>query len=656
LPPGESRRLVEALLHKTLEIPASLRELVVECAEGIPLYIEETIKMLIDQRVIVSEEERWHVENERLAAASVPPSLTGILQARLDGLSPMERAVLQQASVIGRTFWDDALKELAPATDSPEQLLESLSGLRRRELILRREDSVFAGAMEYTFKHDLLRKVAYESLLKKTRRVYHEQIAGWLIRQSGERVSEFAAVVATHFEQANQTLEAAQWFGRAAQQARSGYAPANAADFFRKALSLLPPEQKAEPRFWPSLCEWHEGLGEVLAAQTSFSEAEASYRAMRELALEVGDKLSEARAWNGLAFVRERQGDNRGSVERATQAEHLAAREGGKPAAICELIRALLLKGWAFYRLSDASTVLALAEQTLALCTRFEDRRGKVVSLKLFGVGHLLLGHFLEADAFFRQGLDLCRELGDRRNEAAMLSNRGETARLAGDCKTADGFYQEALELARQIGHRESEIIYLTNLSAARLGLRQFVQAEADLRQVILLTGASNFCILSETYSFLAEACLGQDKVAEALDSAQRAIELAKVSENNFDLGMAWRALGRTAARVAVLVRTGELRGELHDLSNVVEPRKCFKESLRVFTEINAPGEQSETLNLWANYESECGDDVLGHSLEEDARACLTRISYGPTNPPTPKSSFGAEAQVMPKKTPNTKE
>ena len=69
--------------------------------------------MLIDDGVIVTEVERWHVETARLAALRVPPTLTGVLQARLDGLPPAERELLQRASVVGRIFWDDAVAQLS---------------------------------------------------------------------------------------------------------------------------------------------------------------------------------------------------------------------------------------------------------------------------------------------------------------------------------------------------------------------------------------------------------------------------------------------------------------------------------------------------------------------------------------------------------------
>ncbi len=105
----ESRQLVGEILKLVDHIPPELRELVVEGGEGNPFYIEELVKMLVESGVIVKEEERWQVETQRLEQLQVPPTLAGVLQARLDSLPVEERVVLQQASVVGRLFWDQVV-------------------------------------------------------------------------------------------------------------------------------------------------------------------------------------------------------------------------------------------------------------------------------------------------------------------------------------------------------------------------------------------------------------------------------------------------------------------------------------------------------------------------------------------------------------------
>ena len=632
----EGRELVESILRKAPEIPPALHDLIASRAEGNPFYIEEIIKMLIDQKVIRPGPEQWRIEADQLVATRVPPTLTGVLQARVDGLPPLEQIVLHRASVVGRVFWDGAVECLsstaepqlaivsaAKSTLVKQEILEALVGLRRKELILRRESSAFAGVVEYTFKHELLRTVTYERVLRKLRRGYHAKVAVWLIEHSGGRIGEFAGLVAAHFELAGQVSEAAEWYGRAGQQARVGYAPATAIEYFRKALELLPADRAAEGQFQAIQLEWHEGAGEALGAQARFVEALEAYTNMRGLAEARGDLIAQAHAWNGLAFLHERRGDNRASIEAAERAEILA-RDAGQ-AGSREQIKALHLRGWALYRLGDAPAVLALGEQTLKLCTEFGDRRGMATSFKLHGVAHLQLGHYLEADRYFEQGLALCQEFSDRRNAGAMWSNLGESARLRGDYQAAAELYQKALAIARQIGHRESEVIYLNNLCGARLGLRQFEEAEADLRQVITLTGTPKSGALSETNTFLAEACLGQGKLTEALEAAQHALALAQESENHLDLGGAWRALGKVAA--GMKKRRADARTVSADPgASVTEPHACFTESLRVFKQINAEGERARTLRAWAEFELHQGRTEEGRKKLEEARSIFQQL------------------------------
>jgi predicted ATPase/class 3 adenylate cyclase len=615
---SESDAMLRTILNQVPEIPAALGELVLGGAEGNPFYIEEMIKMLMDQQVIVAQAEAWEIVPGRLLNTRVPSTLTGVLQARLDSLLPAERGVIQRASVVGRVFWDTAVAHMSgPAGQSSatnferplgeKEIASVLESLRRKGLLFRREPSAFAGAAEYSFKHELLRSVAYESLLKKTRRQHHARIAEWFTTGSAGRVHDFAGLVAAHFEHAVMPAEAARWHGRAGQQARLGYAPAIATRHFKKALQLLPAGDVPEAGLQRHQLEWHEGLAETLGAQARFSDALESCAAMLQLAQLLADTAAEARAWNGMAFLHERRGDNRASIQCAERAEALASSASDDGRA--EKIRALHFKGWAFYRLGNAPEVLALGHQTLKLCTDYGNRRGVATSFKLLGVAHLQLGHFADADNFFRQGRELSEKLGDLRTSAAMWSNLGESARARGDFQTAVELYGQALALARQIGHRESELIYLSNLSGARLGLGQFAQAETDLRGIITQTLTPNTCTLAETYTFLSEACLGQKNFPEAIAAARKALDLARQSESSLDLGGAWRALGRAGAA-----------SPKSPVPAADAPAHCFAESLRIFRQMNAQGEQARTLHHWGAFELSQAQSDRGLSMLHEAQ------------------------------------
>ena len=238
----ESRVLVAEILQKVEDIPAALRDLVVEGAEGNPFYVEELIKMLIDDGVIQSQDGGWVVELERLAEVNVPPTLTGVIQARLDSLPSEERMVLQRASVVGRLFWDTAVAELAATVDrsfDKDELALLLDALRGRDLIFRREHSTFVKTEEYTFNHVLLRDVIYETVLLKLRRVYHKQVATWLETNAGDRLGEYLGLIAGHYELAGDQAKAIAYLLRAGDRAQLTYAHQEAIDAYQRALTLL---------------------------------------------------------------------------------------------------------------------------------------------------------------------------------------------------------------------------------------------------------------------------------------------------------------------------------------------------------------------------------------------------------------------------------
>jgi tetratricopeptide (TPR) repeat protein len=450
-------------------------------------------------------------------------------------------------------------------------------------------------------------------------------------------------LVAGHFEQAGRAAEAAEWYGRAGQQARAGYEPAMAVEYFSKALSLCPASAYTDSSIQRDASSvdskaiqddsgpreadrkrlaWVEGLADGLGHQARFAEAIGAVGQMREFAIRLGDALAQARVWNQLAYLEERRGDNRASVAAAEQAEQIArgAGESGRR----EQIRALYLKGWALYRLADWQPVLTLASQTEALCTECNDRPGLANSCKLHGVVHLQYGHYEEADRYFQKGLGLCLECGDRRNAAAMWNNLGESARLRGDCATAVGFYQRALTIARQIGHRESETIYLSNLSGARIGLGEFNEAEAGLREALKLSSTPNSGFVSEALSFLAVACLGQGRIDDALHASYRALTLARETENELDYAVAWRVLGLVTSRL----EGNEFAQKLDmfpDLASTT-PETCFAESLRLFKKINADAEQARTLRAWAELHSRHSQREAAAEKYREARTIFERL------------------------------
>ena len=290
----ESHQLVGEILKLADQVPAELFELVVEGAEGNPFYVEELVKMLVEDGVVVKGEENWQVIPERLSEIKVPPTLAGVLQARLESLPAEEYQVLQQASVVGRLFWDGVVAHIQAAEGGrPQVVPEALISLRNREMVYRREASTFTDAREYLFKHDILREVTYESVLKRLRRRYHGLVADWLIAQVAGRVGEYSGLIAGHLLLADRKEQARAYYLQAGQAALGTYANHEAEGYFRQALEQSPAdEQKAA-------CL--AGLGDALYSQESRQEAIENYRLGIDLYIRLEDSNTAADLYHRLS-------------------------------------------------------------------------------------------------------------------------------------------------------------------------------------------------------------------------------------------------------------------------------------------------------------------------------------------------------------------
>lgn len=448
-----SRDLADALLSRLATVPPALRDLLTGSAEGNPYFAEELVGMLIDDGVILTATEPWQVQADKLVTVHVPPTLAGVLQARLDGLPPAERTPLQHASVIGHVFWDEALQRIA--TDAPEASVAALEALQRRELVHGRETSAFEGAHEYVFKHHLLHQVAYDSVLKRDKREQHRRTADWLASRTSERASEYFGLIAEHFERGGDNANAALYFRKAGEDAARSYANVAALDCLGRALALTP-DTDAEARF-ALLLERRA----VLSNTGRRGEALADVEALEALADGLDDDARRARAAGLRAAHALVSGDYPGTAAAAAQAVAWAERAGEPEAAQAPHMnwgRALQFQG-------DTAGAQAHVEQSLALSRQVGDQRYESAALNQMGILALEGGRYAEARDYYEQGLLLARQVNDRVREGSMLNNLGDVERYLGNYAASLEFLRAGREVCREIGQRHIEPYLMCNIA-----------------------------------------------------------------------------------------------------------------------------------------------------------------------------------------------
>ena len=197
---------IDGLIHNLVggtELVPEARARIAEVAEGNPLFVEELLRILVDDGLLTRANGGWGVAGD-LSAISIPPTIHALLTARIDRLEAEERAVAERASVVGRVFWWGAVSALSPSTVEP-RLTSLLQTLIRKELI-RPEPSQVSQEDAFRFAHILIRDAAYHGIPKGLRAELHERLADWIEAAAKEVAGEYEEILGYHLEQAHRWL------------------------------------------------------------------------------------------------------------------------------------------------------------------------------------------------------------------------------------------------------------------------------------------------------------------------------------------------------------------------------------------------------------------------------------------------------------------
>jgi len=523
----DCRHLVEDILQNMGPVPLALRELVVSGAEGNPFYIEELIKMLIDSDIIHTEDKVWSIEPSSLANIladmDIPSTLTALLQARIDQLATDEKTILQQASVVGRVFWDDVIHYLsaAPGSQQPEQIeiTSLLNNLRQKGMIYHRETSALDRAQEYSFKHAILREVTYDTILKRVRRAYHAQIAEWMIKENLERAGDLTAMVGEHLELAGENQRAASFYRQAGEQAARQYSNQSALKYLGHALELAPRADLDERyaclyareqvySLLGSRNEQQQDLEQLVA----FAAQLADQRKQGEVALLQATAASERSNYPQII-------NYTGEAIRIAQSLAIPELEG----------KANLIRGRALLSKGDYPGAIECFNQTLRLSEAPQLPNLKADSVRYLGIVSERLGNLTSAIEYFETSLDLYREIGDRRGEGKTLNQLGNTLLLQGDHTGGMRYYDQFLTISREIGDRWGEGQVIRNIADTYLHQYDYSGASKYFEQALEITREiGNRTIESSALVGLGNVYLEQAEFTKAKNVFEQSLNIAR--------------------------------------------------------------------------------------------------------------------------------
>jgi class 3 adenylate cyclase/tetratricopeptide (TPR) repeat protein len=547
-----SKQLIENVLGHG-DVNDELAGRVAQTAEGNPLFVEEMLRMLMDQGLLAREGRRW-VVTTRIEELQVPATIEALLAARLDRLEDDEQDVVEGASVIGQEFWIGAVEGILPEPVG-KSVNAHVQTLLRKQLVVA-GGTEFVGERSFRFGHILVRDVAYARLLKEARSDLHRRFATWLVEKVGDRLGEFEEIIGYHLEQAFRYRQelgplddegrvlgalAASRLGAAGTRAHGrGDLPA-AVKLLERAVALLPVET-------PGRAELVQHLGALLYEVGELERAEAVLAEAAREAAAMGDRRVELRALVELTNVHVWTAPETGLqevprvVEEAIPVFEDAGDEVGLACALSSLADVLSLTG-------RSGEMLETLERAFSHATRAGEKHTRArIMAGLAGAYHAGPS---PADAGIVRMRRLVSEadVGPTTKAAVEVSAiagleamRGNSHEARAICRRSRAIFEEFGQVNRLVDH---------GLHAARVEMLADSPetAEVYLRDsYAALSEMGEKVVLASVAVELAESLYMQGRFEEALEMAQQSGELAEdddVEAQVLSLALRAKLLGR---------------------------------------------------------------------------------------------------------------
>ena len=472
LPGDESRQLVLGVLGRK-GAPDPLLNLLLERAEGNPLFLEEMLRTLIEQGILTDESDQWAL-TVPLDQVAIPDTVHAVIAARVDALPVPEKQALQTAAVVGKDFWLGALHFVA----DENHVDEAIQALVGKDVLVHKRRSTLRGEEEFTFRHILIRDVAYAMLPKAQRWPKHARCAEWLHQIAGDRQAEYADFIAHHWLQVvtlrrdlglppdvRAREQAIANLLLAGARASSLYANTTALDHYARALELEPPPAV---RLHPLL-----GRGEVWLLLGQHEQAREDFASVRALARETGQPRWEAIALDHLGLSYRRQDQITRALEHLEPALALS-REVGDPSLTGRILNHVGLTQFNIAKHEEAIRSHQEARRLLESCG---DLEGLAESLCGLGQNAVLLGCFQDGIQWLSESTKICDQIGNRSLAGENHYMIAMSQQILGDYVDAQSQAARSVASLAEIGDAYQSSFALSVASRIATSLGQFGRA-----------------------------------------------------------------------------------------------------------------------------------------------------------------------------------
>lgn len=424
-----------------------LVELVIDRADGNPLYIEELVSFIAGRGIDIHD-------RAAMAALQLPESLHSLVLSRIDSVSEEPRRTLKVASVVGRLFRAPVLPGAYEELGSLEAVREHLETLGAADLVgLDREED-----LSYLFKHVTTQEVAYESMPFAMRAMLHRRVGAYIERAEAGNIDQHLDLLAHHYWLSDDEEKKRFYLAAAGELAQADYANTAAVDYYERLIPLLAGPERIDATL---------KLASVLQLVGNLARAETLALEVRSIAADRGDVAREAWCDASLAETLRRQSRYDEATARL-DAAIARFRELGEEAGLAEMLHVL---GTVAAQRGDYAMARTRWLESREVRERIGDRSGVA---KIDGNLAVLAeygGDYRAAQEINERALTLLREIGDRRGMSGSELNAGMYALFLGEFDEARARLEVAIRLCLEIGNRMDLALARNNLANAYRGL-----------------------------------------------------------------------------------------------------------------------------------------------------------------------------------------
>ena len=476
----DSDHLIHLLLSR-IPLPEAFKEVIIERSDGNPLMIEEIVRMLLDRRIIYESKNGWEIsEKWQTEIKDVPETVYGLILNRYDSLDPLQKKILDAASVMDGGF---SVATLSLVLDKKQDTLRKQISYLENSDFLRR--SITTRVPIYYFRHALLREAIYNTILQSERQRFHLK-AAQAIQESVEEKSFKSAVRIGHHLERGHSPQAIIYLMEAAEQAERNFANQEAIAYYEKAQKIL---HETESR--QDLCvDTALGIGRIYSLTNDLSAAKKNLRYALTHSLKppiIGYRIGDINYELGLVH---RKIGSQIKALNAFDGAHTALLEAPTQSNTYSESDIQRNIGWIMLESGKLDEAKSRAEKSLLLAKDKSDLTAMSYAYSLITAVHYWSGNWHEAVEAANNSLKIRESTGNVWGAASTQSSLGFIYYRMGDWKEAERILRQAIFVQQEIGDFRSLGLSWSNLGLLLLDSNKVDDALHSMNQALAtLTG-----------------------------------------------------------------------------------------------------------------------------------------------------------------------